>query len=319
MFGVEFSKNVAGWSISNKASFMKADAPTLAIFAGGSDPRTMRQYLDAAITANAIPGSGVTGSATYVHGGAAVADVQNVLSAGIWSVEKDIKAFTDELRISKEVFSGHRLTAGAYFADFSTDDQWYLGNSTLMTATSNARPINVALSNGVIVSGNGHDGASFYTLKENLNGRNAAVFLSDEWKISDKLSMDAGVRYEKQRIDGSINNPLSIDLDNNPLTIYNNNASVAGPTHTLVDRKDDATSYTVGGLYKVARDFSLFALKFWRLVPAVRHHSRFWRARADDPHQAVRTRAENRGRHVQRLPDRVPYRVQGPAVQPAAG
>ena len=71
--------------------------------------------------------------------------------------------------------------------------------------------------------------------------------------------MDAGVRYEQQHIDGTINNPVGMDLDNNPLTIYNNNASVAGPTNTLVDRKDHATSYTVGGLYKVAKDFSLFA------------------------------------------------------------
>lgn len=257
-FGVEFSKNVGGWALSNKASFMKADAPTLAIFAGGSNPLTMRQYIDRAIVAHGTPGV-TTGSATYLRGGAAVADSQNVLSAGIWSVEKDIKAFTDELRLSKEVFAGHRVTAGAYYADFSTDDQWYLGNGTLMTATSNARPINVTLSNGVVVSANGHDGASFYTLSEKLNGRNAAVYLSDEWKLNSKVTLDAGVRHEKQRIDGTINNPVSVDLDNNPLTVYNNNASVAGPTNTLVDRKDSATSYTVGGLYKVAKDFSLFA------------------------------------------------------------
>jgi iron complex outermembrane receptor protein len=258
LFGVDYNQNFGGWAVSNKASFLKADAPTLAIFAGGSNPKTMREYLDAAIAAHGTPGV-TTGSATYVNGGGAVSDSQNVLSAGIWSVEKNIKAFTDEVRVSKELFPGHRVTAGAYFADFSTDDQWYLGNSTLMTATSNARPINVSLSNGVIVSGNGHDGASFYTLHEQLNGRNAAVYLSDEWKLNDKLTLDAGARYEKQRIDGTINNPVSVDLDNNPLTIYNNNASVTGPTNTLVDRKDSASSYTVGGLYKVAKDFSLFA------------------------------------------------------------
>ncbi len=258
LFGADYSQNFNGWAVSNKASFMKADAPTLAIFAGGSDPLTMTQYINNAIAAHGTPGV-TTGSATYVNGGGAVSGTQNVLSAGIWSVEKNIKAATDELRISKELFPGHRVTAGVYFADFSTNDQWYLGNSTLMTATSNARPINVALSNGMIISGNGHDGASFYTLHEKLNGRNSAVFLSDEWKLSDKVSMDAGLRYERQRIDGTINNPVSVDLDNNPLTVYNNNASVTGPTNTLVDRKDNATSYTVGGLYKVAKDFSLFA------------------------------------------------------------
>ena len=267
LVGADFSKNIAGWSVSNKASFFKGDAPTLAIFAGGSNPLTVDAYISNAVAsangmAAVVAAAGrpaVGGSASYLNGGAAVAGSQQVLSAGIWSVEKDLKAFTDELRISKEILPGHRLTAGAYVADFSTDDQWYLGNSTLMTATPNARPINVSLDNGVIVSGNGHDGASFYTLHENLSGRNTAVFLSDEWKVSDKVTVDAGLRYERQRIDGSINNPVSVDLDNNPLTIYNNNASVTGPTNTLVDRKDHATSYTVGGLYKVAKDFSVFA------------------------------------------------------------
>ena len=267
LVGADFTKNIAGWSVSNKISFLTGDAPTLAIFAGGTNPLTIDAYISSAVaSANGMAGvvaaagrPAVSGSATYVHGGGAVAGSQQVLSAGIWSVEKNIKAFTDELRISKEVAPGHRLTAGVYLADFSTDDQWYLGNSHLMTATPNARPINVALDNGVIVSGNGHDGASFYTLHENLNGRNAALFLSDEWKISDKLTVDGGARYERQRIDGTINNPVSIDLDGNPLTIYNNSASVTGPTNTLVDRKDHASSYTVGALYKVARDFSVFA------------------------------------------------------------
>ena len=266
LIGADYSQNIAGWSVSNKANFLSGDAPTLAIFTGNA-PLSMSSYIANAVTsangmANVVAAAGrpaTGGSATYVNGGAAVAGSQQVLSAGIWSVEKDLRSFTDELRISRELFPGHRVTAGLYFADFSTDDQWYLGNSTLMTAANNARPINVTLDNGVIVSGNGHDGASFYTLAEKLNGRNTAVYLADEWKISDKLSVDAGVRYEKQRIDGTINNPVASDIDSNPLTVYNNGASVASNNNTIVDRRDNATSYTVGALYKVDKNFSVFA------------------------------------------------------------
>lgn len=265
VIGADFSQRIGGWDVSNKFNFMKADAPTLAIFTGNS-PLTMSSYIANAVAsangmANVVAAAGrpaTTGSATYVNGGAPVAGSQQVLSAGIWSVEKDLRSFTDELRVSKELAPGHRVTAGAYFADFSTDDQWYLGNSTLMTAQSNARPINVRLDNGVFVSGNGHDGASFYTLTEKLNGHNTAVFLSDEWKISDRVTVDAGLRYETQRIEGTISNPVSADIDSNPLTIYNNNASVPSGSNTAVNRKDHATSYTVGGLYKVAKDFSVF-------------------------------------------------------------
>ncbi len=266
LLGADFSQRIEGWNVSNKASFLKADAPTLAIFAGGSNPLTMSGYIANAISsangmANVVAAAGrpaTSGVATYTNGGAAVNGSQQVLSAGIWSVEKEIQAFTDELRVSKELLPGHNVTAGAYIADFSTDDQWYLGNGTLMTATHNARPINVTLDNGVIVSGNGHDGASFYTLSEKLNGQNTALFLADEWKIIDKVIVDAGVRYEKQRITGTISNPVSKDIDNNPLTIYNNNASVLSGSNTAVDRRDNATSYTVGALYKAGKDFSLF-------------------------------------------------------------
>lgn len=267
LLGADFSQRIEGWTVSNKVNYLKGDAPTLAIFAGGSNPLTMSQYIANAVTsangmANVVAAAGrpaTGGTATYLNGGAAVSGSQQVLSAGIWSVEKDIKSFTDELRVSKELFPGHTVTAGVYIADFSTDDQWYLGNGTLMTATNNARPINVKLDNGVIVSGNGHDGASFFTLSEKLDGHNTAVYLADEWKVNDKVILDAGVRYEKQRIEGTISNPVSKDLDNNPLTLYNNNASVLSGTNTAVDRKDNATSYTVGGLYKLDKNFSVFA------------------------------------------------------------
>lgn len=253
VFGADYNQRLGGWNVSNKFSYMKADAPTLAIFTGNA-PLTMAQYITGAIGGAA----GVTGTATYAKDGTAVAGSQYVMSAGIWSVEKKLKAMTDELRFSRELIAGHMVTAGAYFADFSTDDQWYLGNSTLMTAANNARPINLTLSDGRVISANGHDGTSFYTLKENLNGRNAALYLSDEWKINSNLSVDAGVRYEKQRIDGTIDNPRSGDIDNNPLTVYNNNTSLPGGSRTLVDRRDNATSYTAGGLYKISKNFSTF-------------------------------------------------------------
>jgi outer membrane receptor protein involved in Fe transport len=266
LLGADFNQNINGWNVSNKVNYLKADAPTLAIFAGGSNPMTMDDYVARAVSSangmsNVVAAAGGLASgatATYMNGGAAVNGSQQVLSAGIWSVDKKVQAFTDELRISKQLFPGHTVTGGAYIADFSTDDQWYLGNSTLMTATSNARPINVSLDNGAIVSGNGHDGASFYTLSEKLNGHNTAVFLADEWQVNDKLTLDLGVRYEKQRIEGIISNPTSVDLDNNPLTIYNNNASVLSGSNTAVDRKDNATSYTMGGLYKIAKNLSVF-------------------------------------------------------------
>ncbi|MGZ3182038.1 MAG: TonB-dependent receptor [Telluria sp.] len=265
VLGSEFQQRIEGWNVTNKMNYLSGSAPTLAIFTGNA-PLSIDAYIANAIAsangdAKVLAAAGkpaTAGTATFTNGGGAVPAGQQVLSAGIWSVDKDLKSFTDELRVNKEIVKGHTLTAGLYFADFSTDDQWYLGNGTLMTAQNNARPVNVTLNNGVVVSGNGHDGASFYTLNEKFDGHNVAGYLADEWKINDAWSADAGVRYEKQRIDGTIANPTGKDIDNNPLTVYNNNASVPGGSNRAVHRDDSAWSYTVGAGYKVASNFNVF-------------------------------------------------------------
>lgn len=267
LFGVDFEQNINGWSVSNKLNHFSGDAPTLAIFTGNS-PVSMSSYLNTAIQsanaqANVVSAAGgkmaTTGTATYLNGGGAVDGNQQVMSAGIWSVEKKIKSFTDELRVSKEIVKDHTMTAGLYYADYSSKDMWYLGNSVLMTATPNARPINLSLNNGVVVSGNGHDGASFYTLNENFSAQNTAIYLADEWKVSDRIRVDAGLRSESRRLNGVISNPKSVDLDNNPLTLYNNNASVLSGSNKPVNRNDSEMSYTLGGNYKVSQNFSVFA------------------------------------------------------------
>ncbi|TFW29667.1 TonB-dependent receptor [Massilia arenosa] len=265
--GMDFQQRINGWNVTNKASYLSGTAPTLAIFTGDA-PMTASAYIakavasanaNAAVVAAAGGRLATGGTATYSNGGGAVAGSQQILSAGIWSVDKDLKSFTDELRVNKEIAPGHTLTAGLYFADFSTQDEWYLGNGTLMTAQNNARPVDVKLDNGVVVSGAGHDGASFFTLDERWNGHNTAGYLADEWKVNDRLSVDAGVRYEQQRVDGTMSVPKSVDLDNNPLTVYNNNASVLSGGNTSIHRTDKEWSYTIGGGYKLAKDMNLFA------------------------------------------------------------
>jgi hypothetical protein len=55
---------------------------------------------------------------------------QQVVQAGLWAVEKQLKSFTDELRVSKEIFKGNTVTVGGYFADYSSHDVWYRVTAT---------------------------------------------------------------------------------------------------------------------------------------------------------------------------------------------
>src|SRR3546814_16675413 len=96
----------------------------------------------------------------------------------------------------------------------------------LLTAEPNARRIDVALDNGVQVTREGFTGASFFSVNANYDGDNIAGFVADEWELDDRWKLDWGVRFERQTVDAILENIDSRDLDNNLLTLSNNNASV---------------------------------------------------------------------------------------------
>jgi iron complex outermembrane receptor protein len=264
VFGANFDQKIGDWSVSNKFNRFDGDLNTVAMFTG-NNPLSMNDYISQAIaSANSNPavvaaagGVATSGTASYVHGGA-VDGSQQVVQAGLWSVEKQLKSFTDELRVSKELFKGNTITVGGYFADYSSHDVWYLGNSHLMTAQSQASLINVTLNNGVVVSKNGTDGPVNFAPVASYDGRNTAGFVSDEWQINDQIKMDAGVRHEQQKISGTISNLSSGDTDGNLLTVYNNGTSMPNGSNTYLSRTDSANSFTIGGNYKLAANSSVF-------------------------------------------------------------
>jgi outer membrane receptor protein involved in Fe transport len=266
LVGADFQQKMNGWDVSNKLNYFSGDLNTIAMFTG-NNPLSAADYLAQAVSTNngsaatvaAAGGVAATGGAlTYVNGGGAVAPGQQVVQAGLWAVEKKLRSFTDEFRVSKDIGYNNTLTVGAYVANYSSHDVWYLGNSHLMTATSNASLINAKLNNGVVVSNNGTDGNVFYAPIASYNGDNTAGFIADEWRINDRIKVDAGMRHERQRISGSISNLTSADTDNNPLTVYNNGTSQPTGSYTGLSRSDSANSFTVGGLYKLTHDASVF-------------------------------------------------------------
>lgn len=257
LFGAEYEQKIAGWDISNKANHFSGDLNTISMFTG-NNPLTAAAYL-AAANATHNPGAAATsGTMSYVKGGT-VDPNQQVVQAGLWSVEKKLSSFTDEFRISRELFKDNTLTVGAYYANYKSDDVWYLGNSHLMTATPNASLINVSLTNGVIVSKNGVDGNVFYAPVAAYKGNNKALFIANEWKLSDQLKVDAGARREKQSLQATISNLKSMDTDANPLTVYNNGTSMPSGTNTYLTRDDSVSSFTAGALFKLSKDMSVFA------------------------------------------------------------
>jgi hypothetical protein len=197
------------------------------------------------------------GTATYVNGGGAVAPTTPIASVGFWVVDKKIQSFTDDLRFTTDLFEGNSLTVGGYFTSYSSNDTWYLGNNMLITATPNAQLINLTLDNGAEVTRNGLISGSFFSLVDDFSGRNTALFASDSWKIGPWL-IDAGYRLENERINGSIENTTSMDLDGNPLTLYNNGTSVANGSFSSVRYDHTLGAFSVGANYEFSPHMAVF-------------------------------------------------------------
>jgi iron complex outermembrane receptor protein len=231
-----------GLQLRYRASYLNGDADTTGLVPAST-----------AMTANAYAASlgSTVGSLTYVNGGQAVAGTQQVIRAGTWIVRKQIEDFTNDLNI--EWASGNnKFTVGGYYSDFSSNDQWNLGNVHLLTAENHGRLLNLTLANGQVASSNGYTQGSFFNVNAAYDGREYAFYAIDEYQITPELRFDAGIRYQNYRATGSIENNSSVDTDNDPNTLYNNGTAVLNGTFRNIAYKKGAWSWTAGLNY----DFS---------------------------------------------------------------
>jgi outer membrane receptor protein involved in Fe transport len=250
VFGGALDWTVGEWTMADRFNVMSGDTPTNALFTGNA-PMSISDYI-------ADVGGGVGGTATYSRTGAAVDPGQQVLEAGWWVVDKHLSSFTNDLRLSRELFAGNTLTVGSYYAKYSSRDQWFLGNNMLMTAQNNAQRIDVVLDDGRQVTRDGQAGTSTFALRDDFEGENLAFFIADEWALNERLRLDLGVRYEEQDVRGIVHDTATVDLDGNPDTLYDNETSISLDGVRRVNQKDDKLAWTVGLNLKLNDQVSLF-------------------------------------------------------------
>ncbi|PPU91129.1 TonB-dependent receptor [Xanthomonas populi] len=249
VFGGELNWETGAWTIAARFNVMSGSAPTYALFTGDA-PQRLSDF---------IASYGTTGSGSFTNGGGAVDPNQQVLQAGWWSVDKRLNSFTNDLRLSRELFAGNTLTVGAYYAKYSSADTWYLGNTMLLTAQNNARRIDLALENGQQATRQGFTSTAFFNLRATYDGENIAAFIADEWELNARLRLDLGARYERQSVTGDVHDTATVDLDGNPATLYDNATSLALASTRRIDQDDEAFSWTAGLNFTLDDHNSLFA------------------------------------------------------------
>lgn len=248
-----------GWRFSDRFSFVDGRADVRAIFTSAV-PTTLGAYINSRLAAASAVGRGpaTSGTGTFVGSTDAVAAGQPVIVAGLWSIDKDIRSFTNEARLSR-TFGRNTLTIGGYYADYSVDDLWYQGNNALFAFEPNARLIDITLDNGAQLTRGGLVSATTSQTRANWEGRNLAAFLADEWEVTDRLRIDAGVRAEQFKADGVVGlTTANVDLDGNPATLYNNGSTVLNGGTRAVSYRKTKISYTAGANLRIGDDYSAF-------------------------------------------------------------
>lgn len=262
-FGGNFEFTPGDWRIRGSIGYLSGSADTRAIFTSAV-PTTLGAYMAGRVTAiNATPaivaagGLATGGTARFTSSGAAVDTSQPVIGAGFWSIDKHLETFSSDLRVSRDIGS-HALTIGSYFATHDIRDLWYQGNNALLAFEPNARRIDVTLSNGARITQNGFTGYATNNFRDSFEGTNLAGFIADEWTISDALRVDAGVRVEHYKTNGTVGLASNVNLDGNPLTVYNNSVSVLNGQTRNFEYSKTQVSYTAGANYYLTPRITTF-------------------------------------------------------------
>jgi len=262
-FGGNLDYDLGGWTISDKFLIDAGDVDTNALFSG-SNPATLNDELYNTPTSQggfALPAGSATATYAGPGGGGMVDPNQSVIHQGWWYIHKHLKNINNDFRVSKEIFDGNTLTAGLYLAHYTDDDKWALGNQMLMTNTPNARPIAVSYVNGgqtyQLTDSQGFLDNGGYNITERGKATNKAFYLSDSWHLG-KWLFDASARLENQDASNTVCNLTNVDLDKNPLTLYNNSVPVCNGTYARTDYNKTHTSWTVGANYELADNMSVY-------------------------------------------------------------
>jgi outer membrane receptor protein involved in Fe transport len=190
-----------------------------------------------------------------------------VTQGGWWSVDSRFTNFMNDFRLTKS-WSGigqgsHETTGGLYFSDY-TFRQSRLFNTILLETRNRPRALDIlaldaagntigsVTENGFLDYGDNSD------VGGKVDGRLWALYAADEWKLTDRITFDAGIRHQRTRNRGYALIRTTQDLGN-PQTLADDN--VGGPSGAADNRSEyiRATAWTLGVNYDFSNQLGAFA------------------------------------------------------------
>jgi len=250
-----------GWKVTNNGRFSSNSGQFITPFPA--------EVASAAVIANSF-GAGSTLS--YANDGTPFSNPNGLVSRiHMFDVQlNNMNNFMNDLRVTKKFDKiGLGVTAG-YFKSTQNISMSWLWNSYLQEVSdNNPRLINVSDASGNLLSDNGlyAYGVPFWgnccTRNYDTQYNVSAPYLNASFDATDKLSVEAGIRYDKGKVNGSFagSSQTSFDINNDGLlSAPETNVSTINTTNTTaVDYDYDYVSYSVGANYLLSAQQSVFA------------------------------------------------------------
>lgn len=267
-FGFAVDLNLGdGWSLRDKLRYVDGEQTFNAIFSLNS-PTTASARLDAAIAElqAANPGANVSNVGyRYTNFAGEAVDFNGnglVIETGWWAQDIDFQNFQNDLQINKLFVLGgqtHDFTVGAYYSSYDLESNWNF--NTILTEVDNApRLLDICGDvNGdeICVTNGGFVSYGDFLVNDNDNVETTAIYLSDNWQLTDDLRIDLGFRYQDVQLDGTQGRPGSTVNLGDPTTLADDDVGQLGALVPYNESFDD-TGFTVGVNYELFSNLAVF-------------------------------------------------------------
>jgi outer membrane receptor protein involved in Fe transport len=187
-----------------------------------------------------------------------------VISGNLLTVIVPLREFANDLRVSKQFELGgatHDVAFGAYVADYSYNYDRFMATANLELRDQARRVDVIAVGgNGAIVGKVTDNGILRYgSLFDNatVEARSTALYVADEWTLSEALRLDLGIRHEEIDLSGAVEGKKTVDLGVAG-TLADNQVITGTGVFQGFARTYDQTRYTLGLNYQFNDGFGAF-------------------------------------------------------------
>lgn len=266
---VNFEKRFADWTFSN--NFRYRDSDVLRNSAFPNTPLAASDQLTAVRSDALAAFPGAVDVLLQYAGSGASFDLVNqngnglVMTSNYTSVDVPLREAINEVRLSRLIETGsqtHDISFGVYFATYDREFDRFASlyltevrgaprNLDILAVDATGATVGSVTDNGGVI----RYGARFQQADD--EAQVWAFYVTDEWQISERFRLDAGLRWEEIDLRGTAQRAADFDLGD-PTTLADDSVSFGNGIFEPFDRSFDDIAYSIGANFKITDDASVF-------------------------------------------------------------